>query len=372
MKLSFLFCWIILLAWTPPAMPMESPVTVAAILSTTGIAAPHNRPLIPLIELAVDEINSQGGLLGHPLKLMLIDNYSTPIGSTKAARKAAGSNAIAVIGAHWSSHSLAMAPLLQQAEIPMISLSTNPGITLTGNYIFSINFNDIFQGQMVAKFAKETLGATNAVVLKNLNEVYCMTLAKYFSKKFKQMGGTILLESGYKGDTVDFQDIISRIKNVQPDVVFIPGYSRDSGFFIRQTIRNGLYSIFIGADAWDDIHRYAGDALEGSYCTAVWHPRQNTPQSQHLKNQYRHQYHSDEIYFSAVPWYDAFMLLRDAVNRARTLDRNKIREALAATRGFQGASGTITFDANGNPVGKEIVVLKYENGKPVYLKTMVQ
>ena len=372
MRLSFLFCWIILLAWIQPAMAQESPVTVAAVLSTTGIAAPHNRPLIPLIELAVNEINSQGGLLGHPLKLMLIDNHSSPLGSTKAAQKAMDSNAIAVIGAHWSSHSLAMAPLLQQAGIPMISLSTNPDITLTGNYIFSVNFNDIFQGQMVAKFARETLQAANAVVLKNLNEAYCITLAKYFSKEFKQMGGKILLESGYKGDTVDFQDIISRIKTVQPDVVFIPGYSRDSGFFIRQTVSQGLYSIFLGADAWDDIHRYAGDALEGSYCTAVWHPRQNTPPSNHLKERYQHQYHSDEINFSAVPWHDAFMLLRDAVNRAQSLDKNKIREALAATRGFQGASGTITFNANGDPIEKEIVILKYKNGKPVYLKTMVQ
>ncbi len=372
MRLFFLFYSIILPIWVQPTMAQESPVTVAAVLSTTGIAAPHNRPLIPLIELAVDEINSQGGLLGHPLKLMLIDNHSSPLGSTKAARKAMENNAIAVIGAHWSSHSLAMAPLLQEAGIPMISLSTSPGITLTGNYIFSVNFNDIFQGQMVAKFARETLHAANAVVLKNLNEAYSMTLAEYFSKEFKKMGGKIILESGYKGNTVDFQDIISRIKTAQPDVVFIPGYSRDSGFFIRQTISQGLYSIFIGADAWDDIHRYAGDALEGSYCTAVWHPRQNTPPSDHLKERYQYQYHSDKINFSAVPWYDAFMLLRDAVNRAQSLDKIKIRKALAATRGFQGASGTITFNKNGDPVGKKIMILKYENKKPVYFKTMAQ
>jgi len=351
-------------------MAKPLPVTVAAILSTTGIAAPHNLPLIPLIHLAVDEINSQGGLKGHPLKLLLIDNHSSPIGSTRAAQKAVNDHVIAVIGAHWSSHSLAMAPVLQKAKIPMITISTNPAITRVGNYIFRINFNDKFQGQMVAKFARQTLEASNAVVLKNLNETYCMTLAENFSYGFKQLGGHVLLESGYKGNAVDFQTIISQIKPFHPDVIFIPGYSRDSGLFIKQSVSQGLKSIFIGGDAWDDIYKYAGNALGGSYCTAVWHPEMNTPSSRHLQEIYREKNHSDLINFSAVPWYDAFMLLRDAVVRANSLDTENIKNALAATRGYQAASGKITFDSNGDPVGKEMVILKYKHGKPVYLKTI--
>ncbi|SMC96198.1 amino acid/amide ABC transporter substrate-binding protein, HAAT family [Desulfocicer vacuolatum DSM 3385] len=370
MKRLFPWVWVILLTIPPCAMATSSPVTVAAILSTTGIAAPHNLPMIPLIELAVDEINQQGGVLGQPLRLMIMDNQSTPIGSTRAARQAIKNHAIAVIGAHWSSHSLAMAPILQQAKIPMITISTNPDITRVGNYIFRINFHDRFQGQMVAKFARESLNAGTAVVLKNLNETYSMTLTEYFTKEFQQLGGKILLKKGYKGGAVDFQNIISRIKPFHPDVVFIPGYSRDSGLFLRQTVSQGLYSIFMGADAWDDIHRYAGDALEGSYCTAVWHPAMKNPSSRHLQKIYQNRYRSDVINFSAVPWYDAFMLLGNAVGRAKSLKHRKIRDALATTREFQGASGTITFDINGDPVGKEMVILKYEQGKAAYLKTI--
>ena len=371
MKQFVLYCSILVMGLILPAMAAPPPVTVAAILSTTGIAASHNLPLIPLIELAVDEINSHGGLLGSPLKLLLIDNHSTPIGSTRAARKAVNSHAVAVIGAHWSSHSLAMAPLLQQAGVPMITISTNPKITLTGNYIFRINFNDRFQGRMVAEFARKTLRVGNAVVLKNLNEAYCMTLTKYFSERFRQLGGRILLEGSYKGSAVNFQEIISQIKLVEPDIIFLPGYARDSGLFIKQSIQQGLHTTFIGADAWDNIQPYAENALEGNYRTAVWHPRMDTPQSRHLQEQYRHQYHSDDINFSAVPWYDAFMLLKDAVIRAKSIKKDKIRSALAVTRGFQGASGTITFDMNGDPVGKEMVILKYEKGNQVYVKTIV-
>ncbi len=354
---------------------VKAPVTVAAVLSITGIAAPHNKPLIPLIELAVDEINNSGGLLGHPLELLLLDNQSTPIGSTQAAEEAVSRHVIAVIGAHWSSHSLIMAPVLQKAKIPMISISTNPGITLAGDYIFRINFNDIFQGQMMAKFARETLGAESAVVVKNLNEAYCMALAEFFNSSFENMGGDVLFENGYKGSAVNFQEIISRIKTAQPDVIFIPGYSRDSGLFIKQAFSQEVDTVFLGADAWDDIYRYAGDSpLEGSYCTAVWHPKMDSLSSRHMQNLYLRKYGSEKINpinFSAVPWYDAFMLLKDAVNRAKSLENGKIRDALAATRGFQGATGPVSFDINGDPVGKKIVILKYEKGKAVYFKTIV-
>ena len=348
----------------------KQPVTVAAILSTTGIAAPHNRPLLPLIQLAVDEINRTGGLLGHPVKLLLLDNQSSPIGSVQAAKEAIHSRARAVIGAHWSSHSLAMAPLLQQAKIPMITISTNPDITKTGDYIFSATINDRFQGEMVAKFARQDLQARTAVILKNLNEAYSMTLGGYFRETFLKTGGILLFETGYKGNAVDFKKIIAWIKNSGPDVVFIPGYSRDSGLLIKQAVAHGVKTIFLGADAWDDISRYSGDAVDGSFCTAVWHPRMAFPGCRRLVEVFQRRYPGESIPYSAVPWYDAFKLLQDAANRANDIAPEKIREVLARTRNFQGAGGPITFNRNGEPMGKAMVILKYHKQLPRFFKRL--
>ncbi len=198
-----------------------------------------------------------------------------------------------------------------------------------------------------------------------------MVLAEYFYTSFETMGGEILFEGGYKGDAVNFQEILSKIKNINPDVVFIPGYSRDSGLLIKQARSMLVDTVFLGADAWDDIYSYAGDALNGSYCTAQWHPNMRNPSSRYLMDLFQRTYGTEEnINFSAVPWYDAFMLLRDAVDRAKSIESHKIRDALAATRGFQGASGSITLDMNGDPVGKEMVILKYEKGKQVYFKSI--
>ncbi len=345
-------------------------VNVAAILSMTGIASPHNKPLLPLIELAVHEINATGGIFGQPIHLMILDNQSTPIGSKKAAEKAIESNVVAVIGAHWSSHSLEIAPILQNAEIPMITISTNPKIALVGNYVFQVTFNDAFQGKMLAKFARERLHSSRAVVVKNINEAYSMELAGYFSQSYSGMGGNVIFEAVYKGKAVDFKSIITRIKKASPEIVFIPGYSRDSGLFINQSVMQGVNVVFMGADAWDDISQYAGETLDGSYRSVVWHPGLDTPQSRALQQQHQDQYGDLPINYSAVPWYDAFMLLKDAATRAGCFKHSKIRDALAETKAFHGATGLISFDESGEMIANTLVILKYEKEREIFFEAI--
>ena len=347
-----------------------APVNVAAILSITGIASPHNKPLLPLIELAVHQINATGGILGRPIHLMILDNQSSPIGSKKAAEKAIERDVVAVIGAHWSSHSLEIAPILQNAKIPMITVSTNPKIPLVGNYIFQVTFNDAFQGKMLAKFARERLHSSRAVVVKNINETYSMELAGYFSQSYSRMGGNVLFEAVYKGKAVDFKSIITRIKKASPEIVFIPGYSRDSGLFINQSVMQGVNVVFMGADAWDDISQYAGETLDGSYRSVVWNPGLDTPQSGALQQLHQDRYGDLPINYSAVPWYDALMLFQDAVQRAGSLERSKIRDALEATMGFKGASGILSFDENGEVIANTLVILKYDKEREIFFEAI--
>ena len=136
-----------------PAIAAE-PINVRSTFDKTGIAVKSNAPHVQMVELSVEDINNQGGLLGRPVELIILDNNSTPIGSSMAARKAVQLGVPAVIGAAWSSHSLQIAPILQQAKIPMITgSSTNPKVTRIGNYIFRTCFIDSFQAQAMAQFA---------------------------------------------------------------------------------------------------------------------------------------------------------------------------------------------------------------------------
>jgi branched-chain amino acid transport system substrate-binding protein len=354
-----------------PAIAVE-PVKIAAIFAETGIATSHNAPHIQMVKLAVEEINNQGGLLGRPVELIIIDNKSTPIGSTIAAKKAVQLQVPAVIGASWSSHSLQMAPVLQQAEIPMITgSSTNPKITRIGNYIFRTCFIDSFQAKSMAEFAYIDLGARTAGVLEIINEEFSLTLAELFVSSFQQYGGKVILNESYENNDVDFSNILQKVKTLKPDVVYVPGYVRDSGLLIKQAVSMGIQRTFLGADGWAGslIYNYGGDALEGNYYSAHWHPEVNFPQSVHLQKLYKQKYGSEISNMNAPLTYDAVMLLADSIRRANSLDPKKIRDATAETKGFQGATGTITLDEQGDPLNKPMVIMKLGKNAPMYYKT---
>jgi len=354
-----------------PAIAVE-PVKIAAIFAETGIATSHNAPHIQMVKLAVEEINNQGGLLGRPAELIIIDNKSTPIGSTIAAKKAVQLRVPAVIGASWSSHSLQMASVLQQAEIPMITgSSTNPKITRIGNYIFRTCFIDSFQAKSMAEFAYIDLGARTAGVLEIINEEFSLTLAELFVSSFQQYDGKVILNESYENNAVDFSNILQKVKTLQPDVVYVPGYVRDSGLLIKQAVSLGIQRTFLGADGWAGslIYNYGGDALEGNYYSAHWHPEVNFPQSVHLQKLYKQKYGSEISNMNAPLTYDAVMLLADSIRRANSLDPKKIRDAIAETKGFQGATGNITLDEQGDPLNKPMVIMKLGKNAPMYYRT---
>ncbi len=359
-------------SWGTITANNQEPIRIGAIFSESGIAAPHNHPLIEMTQLAIRELNDKGGLLGRPVQLIQYDNLSTPIGSAMAAQKAIEDNVTAVIGAHWSSHSLAMAPILQAAGIPMISPgSTNPEVTKGKNYIFRACFIDSFQGLAMAKFSFNELKSHTAVVVTNIDEDYSLNLALFFSRAFEKEGGRILAEISYRGNATDFSTKIDEIRYLKPDVIYIPGYTRDSGLFIKQAVNMGINTTFLGGDAWDEIEKYAQRAVDGSFQSAPWHPEVPFLKSELMKDSFFAVYGKDINNTSSPLAYDAVMILADAITWAGTSDRKAVRDALAETTNFHGATGKITFDSNGDPFNKNIIIIAYRGGKRIFEKAII-
>ena len=195
LKVTIFSLFFLLFPWRAQG---EEQVKIALIFAVTGEAAVEGLDYCLAIYLAVEEINSKGGILGKPLEVVEFDNKSTALGSRQAALKAVESKVTAVIGAIWSSHSLAIAPVLQKAGIPMITpLSTNPKITKIGDYIFRVCFTDQLQGKAMAKFARQDLEVQTAVVLKNVNSDYSIGLAKSFQEATLKKGLKKLWEARY-------------------------------------------------------------------------------------------------------------------------------------------------------------------------------
>jgi len=348
------------------------PIKIGAIFSESGIAASHNKPLIEMTMLAIQHVNDTGGVLGRPLELLLVDNLSTPIGSALAAHEMVEQDVAAVIGAHWSSHSLAIAPILQEAGIPMISPgSTNPEVTLNKDYVFRACFLDSFQGVAMAKFAHEQLRAKTAAVVTNVDEDYSTTLGQFFSDAFRKAGGDIVSDIFYRGNATDFSENITELVRLKPDVVYLPGYTRDSGLFIKQAAKLDFSTTFLGGDAWDEIEKFTGPAINGSFQSTPWHPKVPFDTSRQMMELYSSTYGRKIKNNSSPLAYDAVMLLAQAITRAGSLNHKAIRDALASIIDFPGATGSITFDKNGDPLRKGIIIIQFLDGKRIYKKTII-
>lgn len=348
----------------PVVAASREPVVIAAIFALSGLAARNNQPLVDMVRYTVAQVNRDGGVLGRRIQLEILDNKSNAIGSLEAAQKAIAVGATAVIGAHWSSHSLAMAPLLQDAGIPMIApASTNPEVTRGRSYVFRVCFLDSRQGEAMARFVKDQLGIETVAVLHNIDERYSSDLAGFFLADFIDRGGRVVLNSSYRGDATDFSDSIDELLKLAPQAIYIPGYTRDTALFMKQARKRGVTAVFLGGDGWDLLNTYVASEVDGSYQTVLWHPEVPYPQSKVAQDIYREQSKHEVDNLTTPLAYDAVMLLVDAIKRAGTSNRAKIREALAATRDFPGAAGPLSFDDNGDPKDKDVIIIQYIQGR---------
>jgi branched-chain amino acid transport system substrate-binding protein len=248
-------------------------------------------------------------------------------------------------------------------------VSTNPEVTLVGNNIFRVCFIDDFQGEVMATFATKELQAKTAVVLTNTSQKFSLSLAALFIEKFKKLGGKILWEADYLGDSVNFAEQLAKVKELHPDVCFVPGYDADTGFIVKQSREMGIHSIFLSGDGLQELYKYAGKAAVGTYFVSHWHQESQNATSRQFVETYQKAAATTIDPIAALS-YDAVMLLADAMGRANSVEPAKIRAALAKTNGFKGVTGEITFDANRNPVEKSAVVLKFEEDSWVYVKTI--
>jgi branched-chain amino acid transport system substrate-binding protein len=224
----------------------------------------------------------------------------------------------------------------------------------------------------MARFAYNELGARSAIVLEIINEEFSLTLAELFVSAFQQVGGKVVLIESYANTAVDFAAILKKVKSLSPDVVYVPGYARDCGLLIKQAVSMGIKATFLGADGWAGPLMYdvGGHAIEGNYYSAHWHPDVDFPQSAHLQKMYYQKYKRKIPHMNAPLNYDAFLLLADAIRRAGSFERAKIRDALAETKGFQGATGTISLNEYGDPVNKPVVIMKLGREEPTYFKSI--
>ncbi|MFH2057269.1 MAG: ABC transporter substrate-binding protein [Pseudomonadota bacterium] len=370
-RLSALFILTMILIFLPakPAISQAPDlINIAAIFSLTGQGANGNKASVLGTRLAINEINAHGGLLGHKLNLILIDNMSTPIGSDMAARQAINAGVAGIIGAQWSSHSLAIAHIAQKNKIPMISnYSTHPDLTSIGDYIFRVCYTDNFQGKVMAEFASKDLNALSAVIFVDLTSDYSLELSRIFHTHFESLGGIIATEIEYKAKDKDFSPAIEKTLASKADVIFFSGHD-ESGVIAYQLQQAGTQAVFLGGDGLGDeaFLLMGGRNLKKAYFCSHWSEASEYKESKDFINRYQH---LENIGTGAALAYDAAMMLGMAIEKAGTTKGSDVRRALFELEPYPGVTGPIKFDIHGNPI-KSAIIMEIKNGQPHYLKTI--
>lgn len=350
----------------------SGPVRVGYYGDLTGATSSFGQSTKNGADLAADEINKSGGINGRQIEIITEDDQGEPNKAATVVTKLINQDRVhALLGEVASSNTLAAAPKAQESQVPMITpSSTNPAVTQVGDYIFRVCFIDPFQGEVMAKFAANNLKAKRAAILYDFNSDYSRGLQQFFKKSFTALGGEVVEEKSYTQGDRDFSGQLTAIRSANPDVIYVPGYYGQVGVIANQTKQLGIKAPLLGGDGWDapQLWELGGDALNGSYISNHYSVDDPSPAIQKFVADYRARYNVVPDALAALG-YDAMKVLADAIRRAGTTDRQRLRDAIAQTKDFAGVTGLITINAQRNAV-KPAVVLRLESSRFVYETTI--
>ena len=350
-------------------------IKVGEFASLTGSEASFGRSSHNGTLLAVEDINAAGGVLGKKFELLYEDDQSKDGESATAVKKLISRDkVVAILGEVASGRSLEAAPICQQFKIPQISpSSTNPKVTQMGDYIFRVCFEDKFQGGVVlAKFALQSLKAKRVAILTDVSAPYSAGLTTYFKEQFIAGGGTVVAEQKFTKDDKDFKAQLTAIKSLNPEAIFLPIYYGPATLIALQARELGFTVPLFGGDGWEAPELVQGPgaaaALEGCFFSTHFAPDQDSPEAKAFVKKYEAKFGATPDAMAALG-YDSALVLAAAIKRAGSTDGQKIRDALAATKDFDGATGKMTLDENRN-ARKPAVILEIKGGKFVYRETV--
>ena len=219
----------------------------------------------------------------------------------------------------------------------------------------------------MASFAKNTLGAKKVAVLIDNSSDYSKGLAQFFEEAFVKAGGTIVSKEAYLQKDTDFKATLTKIKATEPDMIYVPGYYQEVGLIVKQGREMGVTVPMAGGDGWDSakLPEIAGKtSLNDTYFSSLYSAEDTSQLNTDFVAAYKKAYNEKPDVFAALA-YDSAMLVVNAIKTANSTDTVKIKDAMAKTSGFNGVAGSVTFDAQHNPV-KSAFIIEFKNGEQTF------
>ena len=358
-------------------------IKIGLLANTSGSDAMYGNAVKNGVMLYIDKVNAEGGVNGKQIEVIAYDEKGDATEAMTAFNRLVDDGVTAVIGSVLTAPTIAVADLTYEINMPQITASaTAAGVTVLDpedpdseirTNVFRSCFIDPFQGEKMAEYAKEKLGASTAAVIFETGNDYSEGLKDAFVAKCEELGITVTSAQAYSAGDKDFKAQMTTIASENPDVIFSPNYYEDDAMIVTQAREVGVTGTFLGGDGWGSVKNYASaEDLEGSvYCSGY------APGSSDLVKQfeadYTAAYNEDVPNMFAPLGYDAALILVSALQAAEDAGltagtdeyKQAVIDAMAATDGLEGITGTYAFDEFNNPI-KSAAMIKLEGGEEVF------
>lgn len=357
------------------------PIKIGAILELTGNMSAVGLSAKNAAEMAVKEINDQGGLIidrnNTPVQLIIEDSGKNVAQSVLAAHKLIQQDqVVAIVGPNVSADTIAVANVAEQEKTPMLApWSTAMETTIDATteehkeYVFRVSFSDLYVGRVLANFARYTKNYKTVAILYEADSKVPANQASIFKNNFEKLGGKIVAFETYLASTKNFSAQLNRIKAANPDVLFLPDYYGNIPSIVQQARQLGIRAEFLGSDAWNHLELLplAKGALEGAYFVSHYSPDDPSSVTQSFVKKYQQLYGKTPDDVAALT-YDAYQLLFKAITKANSFNHQKIRNALVDLPLVEGVTGAIDYEErfSGEPQ-KSAVILQIQGNKFVWV-----
>ena len=354
-------------------------IKIGVVSEMTGSNATYGTSVVNGMKLALKEVNDKGGVNGKKVSIVVADSKSEPAEAANAMSKLVNQDKTPVVmGIFTSSSAIAAANVSESAKVPFLAIgATNPKVTLddkTGKVkpnTFRVCFIDPFQGTVGANFVLNELKLKKAVIFVDNSSDYSKGLASFFKQAYTSKGGEIVGEEAYLQKDTDFKAVLTKIKTMNPEILYVPGYYEEVGKIIKQARELGMNLPIVGGDGWDSpkLSEIAGAGpLNNTFFTNHYSPDDTSPASKAFVDAYVKAYNQKPD-APAVLGYDGARLMIDAISRAGGTDGAKVSKALAETKNYKAVTGDTSLNETHDAV-KSAVIIEFKDGKQAYRATV--
>ena len=344
--------------------------------SLTGDQAAFGTCESQTVQMLVDDLNANGGLLGKQVDLICYDTKGDAQEAVNVAKRLCAQDKVcAIIGPNASGQCIAIQSVLDQYKISdMSTVATNEKVTVQviddtpvlKEYNFRVCFIDPVQGRIAASFIADYLGYDKAAILYDVNDDYAQGLKDNFIAVYTEKGGTVVAEEGYTAGDTDFTAQLTKIKEAQPQIIFTPIFYQDFIMIHKQARTLGIDLAMVGGDGCaSEVLFDAADAVDGSY--VINHVSLTDPAGESFRKEYAEKYNGAKMELNGYMAHDAFLLWCAAVEKAGSDDPQAIADAYSQVE-VEGMAGKIKISAEDhNPVGKSGCVERIDGKNKTYV-----